>query len=82
MHESALDYHAVKNGAPNVQVEAGKGRPEAFVGVSACVCDCKRVFEWRLILKDAAKRLAAFRSCLARNTKLFSTNLLIADSSL
>ena len=35
-----------------------------------------------LILKDAAKRLAAFRSCLARNTKLFSTNLLIADSSL
>jgi hypothetical protein len=58
MHESALDYHAVKNEAPSVQVEAGKGRPEAVVEASACVCDnVKEFVEWRLILKNAGKRL-------------------------
>lgn len=39
MHESALDYHTVKNEAPSVQVEAGKGRLEAVVEASACVCE-------------------------------------------
>ena len=39
MYESALDCHAVKNKAPSVQVEAGKGRREAVVEASACVCD-------------------------------------------
>jgi len=39
MHESALDYHAVKNKAPSVQVEAGEGRPEAVVEACACVCE-------------------------------------------
>jgi hypothetical protein len=39
MHESALDYHAVKNEAPSVQMETGKGRREAVVEASACVCD-------------------------------------------
>jgi hypothetical protein len=39
MHESALDYHAVKNEAPSVQVEAGEGRPEAVVEACACVCE-------------------------------------------
>lgn len=39
IHESVLDYHVVKNEAPNVQVETGNGRPEAVVGISVCVCD-------------------------------------------
>jgi hypothetical protein len=55
MHESVLDYHVVKNEAPNVQVETGNERSEAVVGVSVCVCDCKSV-ERRLILENAAKR--------------------------
>jgi hypothetical protein len=80
MHESALDYHVVKNEAPNVQVERGNERPEAVVGVSACVCDCKSV-ERRLISKTQPSALPAFLNCLARNTKLLSTNLLIANSS-
>jgi hypothetical protein len=64
MHESALDYHAVKNEAPSVQVEVGKGRPEAVVEASACVCD--DVKEWRLILKSQASTcLSALRNCLA-----------------
>ena len=62
MYESALDYHAVKNEAPSVQVEVGKGRPEAVVEASACVCD--DVKEWRLILKSQAS------TCFVRASKL------------
>jgi hypothetical protein len=67
MHESVLDYHAVKNEAPSVQVEVGKGRPEAVVEASAC--DCDNVKEWRLILKNAGKRLIVRASKLLGGKK-------------
>ena len=69
IHESALGYHAVKNEAPSVQVETGKGRPEAVVEASACVCDNAK--EWRLILKNAGKRLLVRASKLLGGKKEF-----------
>ena len=57
MHDSALDYHAVKNEVPSVQVEAGKGRPEAVVEASACVCEIVKECRVEVDLKNAGKRL-------------------------
>jgi hypothetical protein len=56
-----------------------KSRPEAVVEVSACVCDnVKRVFEWRVILKNAGKRVSKL---LGTKHYLFRTTLPTADSS-
>jgi hypothetical protein len=65
MHESALGYHAV---------ETGKGRPEAVVEASACVCD--NVKESRLILKNAGKRLLVRASKLLGGKKGIPQTLL------
>jgi hypothetical protein len=80
IHESALDYHVVKNEAPNLQVETGNGRPEAVVGISACVCDCKSC-RAKVDFEERSQAPVRVSQLLGTKHQLFSTNLLIADSS-